>query len=136
MRKKFYVKPDDGVVVARYEVGHAPSIDEEIFHGGKCCESTKDLMGNFSLLFTRKDLPIDSLKAIAVCDDEDSFDENAGKDIAGSKLDLKYHMKLAKQYERLLTVLIRAMGELNNLANYHWEKVKNIQDDLDRCYNK
>ena len=44
--------------------------------------------------------------AVAKCDERDEWDEKVGVDIAGEKLDLKNHTRLAKKYDQMHRLLL------------------------------
>ena len=135
MRKRYIVNPEDRVVVAMYDdVNAFDDAYEEVIKS--CSHTTRGLFNcPMMVMETAGDPSINTLKALSRCDEVDTFDEKIGKDIAGAKLDMKRHLKFARQYDRYLGILEKAMGELYKLAKYHRDKARAIQDDLDRTYN-
>ena len=68
--------------------------------------------------------------AVAKCDDRDEWDEKVGIDIAGEKLDLKNHTRLAKKYDQMHRLLMECATYCYAHCMHHYEKANKIEDDL------
>lgn len=73
-------------------------------------------------------------KAQATCDDKDEFNEKIGMDVVAAKLDMKDHMRMAKNYDRALRVMNAAMRKLEDMCNKHMKKARAIRRDLEEYY--
>ena len=74
------------------------------------------------------------ISAKAVCDRLDTFDENVGIDIAGAKIDMKNHLRMARLCDRALRDMETVMRKLEMICNKHYRKAKAIQKDLEEYY--
>lgn len=73
-------------------------------------------------------------KAQATCDDKDEFNEKIGMDVVAAKLDMKDHLRMAKNYDRALRIMNAAMRKLEDMCNKHWKKAMAIRKDLEEYY--
>ena len=76
----------------------------------------------------------EKIKALATCDPRDTFDEKTGMDICAAKLEWKNHNKMAKKYDSAHRKLIEAAQIAYGLCMKHYNKMKSIEDDLERTY--
>lgn len=138
MKKRFYVDKEKGVVVATYchmdgtpkKVELAPNEIAESFGGDLRTSSIA-----YSCVMTDPRIDADAkFKAVSKCREGDVFDEHIGKEIAGSVLDMKYHDRMARDYDKYIQDLNSTISKLERLRNKHTKKVQNIKDDLKRCY--
>lgn len=90
---------------------------------------TLDLYTRFKR-FPALDIPNTDFKSIARCDKFDAFDEKIGKEIAGSKVDIKYHKAMAKKYGMIMGILDKAKDEINKLYNKHETEADNIEENI------
>ena len=74
------------------------------------------------------------LKAKAVCDERDKWDEKVGMDIVSAKLDYKDHKQLAKQYDRIFRLLTECAWWAYRRLCWHNDKMKAIATDMEKMY--
>ena len=74
------------------------------------------------------------LKAKAVCDERDKWDEKVGMDIVSAKLDYKDHKQLAKQYDRIFRLLTECAWWTYRRLCWHNDKMKAIATDMEKMY--
>lgn len=74
------------------------------------------------------------LKAKAVCDERDKWDEKVGMDIVSAKLDYKDHKQLAKQYDRIFRLLTECAWWVYRRLCWHNDKMKAIATDMEKMY--
>jgi hypothetical protein len=113
--------------------------DKTIFDeiGVSCPDVTIELVNHLNRVGEgyMYDLPCSpTFTGTAQCDEYDTFDPKVGIEIASTKADLKYHKAMARKYALTLAALKRAVSEIEPLMVKHEQKVKNIADDLARCY--
>ncbi len=70
------------------------------------------------------------LSGTAVCHPEDTFDEEVGYRVAQAKANRKYHVRMAKDYRKVIRILQKAIDQLTPLMNYHQEQVDNLDQKL------
>lgn len=78
----------------------------------------------------------DTIHANAYCDERDEFDEKIGLDVCTEKLYLKQHKQMLKQYEVVMKRLEVLADWMYSKAQMHAEKIKAIEDDLERMYGR
>lgn len=74
------------------------------------------------------------IKATAVCDPKDEFDEKIGMDVCSAKLEMKNHKKIARSYIRASEQLREAADRAEDLFNKHFDKMWAIRQDLKEYY--
>ena len=131
--KKVIVRPDERIVVAMMEDFPKGVVEE-------CEEKLNNLTSNIvkNIVFWMN-LDIDNsknplFKSVAKCDEFDTFDERAGREIACSVVDKKYHVAMAKKYAQIKKYLVKAIEEISALEDIHNTKANNITEDIKRCY--
>ena len=77
-----------------------------------------------------------TIHANAYCDERDEWDEKRGMEVCSSKLDMKNHLRLAKQYSRIYRLLMETAATVYRLCEMHLKKSKAIEDDLVRHYGR
>lgn len=131
--KRFIVKPDEKIVVAIKDASENGVTDEVV---SRCAKPT--MYAVLSLIMNAFDMDIPDLeipynasyKGVSICDEYDDFDEKKGKDISGSKADMKYHMAMAKKYKRLSDIFDKAQKEMRVLELEHQVKSAHIEEKL------
>lgn len=131
--KRFIVKPDEKVIVAIMDASERGVTDEIV---SKCTKPT--MFAVLSLIMNAYDMNIPDLeipynasyKGVSTCDKNDTFDEKKGRDIAGSKADMKYHTVMAKKYKRLVDIFDKAQKEMHVLELEHRLKGLRIEEKL------
>lgn len=137
MEKRFIVKPEEKVVVAIMDA-YCDGIQEEVEK--KCTRPTANLVQHIIINDHSQGLNYRNYeinynvpyKGVSKCDEYDKFDEKVGRDIAGSKADLKYHTAMMKKYSRISELLKKATEEIQVLEFEHMRKVMHINEDLQR----
>lgn len=136
MDKKFIVQEDKGIVIAIKD--EFDSVFDELID---CCSKETALILNPAVFNSCswnkvKTLEIENscFKGVAKCDEYDSFDVEKGVDIAGLKVDMKYHRAMAKKYKLIGDILNHAIEEVNSLYKKHLTKECNIAESIDRRY--
>lgn len=76
------------------------------------------------------------IHANAYCDERDEWDEKTGIEVCSSKLDMKNHYRLAKQYSRIYRLLQETAATVYRLCEMHVKKAKAIEDDLCSHYGR
>lgn len=74
--------------------------------------------------------------ANAYCDERDEWDEKRGMEVCSSKLDMKNHLRLAKQYSRIYRLLQETAATVYRLCKMHVNKAQAIEDDLVNHYGR
>ena len=131
MKKKFIINSEKNIVIAEM-IDIPKSIVKETEE--KTSKMTSFLVNEIFQKLTMSKSSNPLYKAVAKCDNRDDFDEKIGIEIAATKSDLKYHIAMRKKYMRVLKVLRKACDEIESLAVYHQKKVRNIEDDIKRCF--
>lgn len=133
MRKKFYVIPEAKRVVAKMprkgaveysDFSQIDYIHQHVLTSSMDCDDIvgEQIYGGCGL------------KAVAVCDSRDEFDERTGREIASSKLELKNHMLQARAYDKAHRLLIETANMAADLCKKHFNKAEAIREDLQRMY--
>lgn len=132
-KKKVIVKPDEKIVIAMMENLPKDVVEE-------CAERYGNVTYNIvrEVVFW-KNLNVNNsknplFKSVAKCDEYDTFDEKAGREIACSLVDKKYHVAMAKKYAQIKKCLMKAIDEISVLEDMHNTKADNITADIKRCY--
>ena len=76
------------------------------------------------------------IRANAYCDERDEWNEKTGIEVCSSKLDMKNHYRLAKQYSRIYRLLQETAATVYRLCEMHVKKAKAIEDDLVNHYGR
>lgn len=136
MDKRFIVQEDKGIVIAIKD--EFDSIVEELID---CCSKETAFILNTAVFNSCSCNNVNTLelentffKGVAKCDEYDSFDIEKGKDIAGLKVDMKYHRAMAKKYKLIGDMLDHALDEVSALYLKHLTKEYNIAESIDRRY--
>ena len=74
--------------------------------------------------------------ANAYCDERDEWNEKTGMEVCSSKLDMKNHYRLAKQYSRIYRLLQETAAVVYKLCEMHLKKANAIDDDLVKHYGR
>lgn len=136
--KRFIVKPEEKVVVAIMDASEGGVTDEVV---SKCTKPTMFavlnlIMNAYDMKVPELEIPYNaSYKGVSMCDQYDIFDEKKGRDIAGSKADMKYHTAMAKKYKRLADIFEKAQEEMYILETNHALAVNNIRYSLSKYYD-
>jgi len=125
-RKKFTIIPEANRVVGKM-VEKTP-LDYKDY--SELSEVTSILI-NYLMPFV---LTEDTIKATAVCDPKDSFDEKIGMDVCSAKLEMKNHKKIARSYLRASEQLREAANRAEYLFEKHFDKMWAIRTDLKKYY--
>ena len=138
MRKKeFMISQKDKLVETTIDASRYGVTDEV---AKKCTKTTMHIvldmiLNAYKLKVPDLDIPYKaSYKGIAKCDKNDVFSERKGKEIAGSKADMKYHIAMMKKYKRLAGVFEKAQEEMYILEMNHALKAQNIKNNLNKFY--
>lgn len=77
-----------------------------------------------------------NLKGIAVCAEDEEFNENVGCDVARTYAYKNYHVRMAKDYSKVIRLLEKAIAQLKPLMEKHEEQaaklcteIKKLQED-------
>lgn len=131
--KRFIVKPDKKVVVTILDASESGVTDEVV---SRCTKPTMYavlnlIMNAYDMNIPDLEIPYNaSYKGVSICNEHDTFDEKKGKDISGSKADMKYHIAMAKKYKRLSEIFDRAQKEMRVLELEHQLKSVHIEEKL------
>lgn len=143
--KRYIINPEEKVVVAMM---NANTIDPDDTAGvadevvEKCTSLTMyaviELINRaVDCNMPNLDIPCDELyKGIAKCDEYDDFDPVLGKQIAGNKAEMKYHIAMSKKYKRLVDILGKAYEELYILECEHANKALKISNNIKKYTDK
>lgn len=130
--KKFKVIPEAKLVTGKKV---AKQLIDDMKYGVRFNEA--DLIADTALIlgisFFSND---DYITANAYCDERDEWDEKRGIEVCASKLDMKNHYRLAKQYSRICRLLMETSNTVYKLCKMHVDKAKAIEDDLVRHYGR
>ena len=74
------------------------------------------------------------IKGVSKCHDDDEFDEHKAVDLANTRADMKYHRRMAKDYQKYINACEKAIEEFKALQKMHENKVKNIEEDIRTYY--
>lgn len=77
-----------------------------------------------------------TVQATAYCDERDEWNEKRGMEVCSSKIDMKNHTRLAKQYSRIYRLLQETSEVVYRLCELHVKKAKAIEDDLVKHYGR
>lgn len=129
MKKRYFVNEEKKVVVAQYV--EAKNVFAEASNTlVRIAVDYSDLKNN--PIADSDD--IKSLRAVAKTTEPDVFNEAFGKDLAGVKLDRKYHKRMIADYIKVINELQKALDEAKSLRSYHNKKMMNIDNDLVRHF--
>lgn len=133
--KRFKVIPEAKLVSGKKVAKH---IIDDLKYGVKYSEA--DLMATAATIL---DIPfiddfdsVDYISANAYCDERDEWDEKRGIEVCASKLDMKNHYRLAKQYSRIYRFLMETVNTVYKLCKLHLDKANAIEEDLVRHYGR
>lgn len=125
MKKKFIELPEERTVIAMMEENHTVVKELE-----KTSKKYAFILNRIDFMFGRKDSGNSYFKSEAVADKNDLFDINIGREIAGQKVDYKYHKSMVKQYNRYILLLENIIDTLENLRNKHIDKRRKIENNM------
>ena len=153
-KKTYIIDEERKTIIAKYE--SVPDATDEIYHRTKVRtrlnryqnQSIIDkLLNDVVERANQKNTKFDNVGAIelfcqefdplygkATVDEYDEFDINKGKQLAGLKLDRKWHDRMGRDYWKLAKVCHRLTKEFISLTRDHEKKVSNIDKDLERIY--
>lgn len=131
--KKFIIKPEDGVVVGIFTEdnnGFSRILREAT---SDASDIQKDIV---MALCSYKGYLWDNkpIRSVARCSSDDEWNEEIGKKVAETKLDLKRHVKLIRQYDVLIGELHKLENKLYERQQDHVDKFEKINDDLDHYF--
>lgn len=133
--KKFLIIPEARLVSGKKVAKH---IIDDMIYGVKYNEA--NIMATAAALL---DIPFavdfDTncyVSANAYCDERDEWDEKRGIEVCASKLDMKNHRRLAKQYSRIYRLLMETANTVYMLCKLHLDKADAIEKDLVRHYGR
>lgn len=121
----YIVRPNDqNVVVAQMNEIQSPI--EEIRK--RCSADTTNIVISVSDIYNVfHDADGKTIKAVAKCQPEDTFDELIGKKIASAKANTKYHSWMIKKLTAMSEKLLAAVDELQILMETHREAIAEMQ---------
>jgi len=125
MKKKFIDIPEKNKVIAMMEEKH--SVIDEISNASK---KYAFVLNRIDFMFGRKDSTNPYFKSEAVAYLPDTFDVKTGHEIAGQKVDYKYHKSMIKQYNRYIGLLEDIIDTLERLRNEHIAKNRKITKNI------
>lgn len=127
MKKKFIDIPEKNKVIAMMEEKY--SIIDEIKKSNK---KFAFVLNRIDFMFNRKDSSNPYFKSEAVAYPPDVFDIEIGREIAGQKVEYKYHRSMVTQYNRYIGLLEDIIDFLERLRNEHISKSRKITDNMKR----
>lgn len=127
MQKKFIELPEKKTVIAMLEKPH--TIEDELNNVDK---KVGFILHRLDFLFGRNKPSNPYFKSVAKCSEEDSFDINIGRKIAGQKVDNRLHKAMIKQYNRYINMLEDVISTLEQLRNEHITKSLQIEEEIRR----
>ena len=127
MKKKFIAIPEKNKVIAMMEEKY--SIIDEIKKSNK---KFAFVLNRIDFMFNRKDSSNPYFKSEAVAYSPDVFDIEIGREIAGQKVEYKYHRSMVTQYNRYIGLLEDIIDFLERLRNEHISKSRKITDNMKR----
>ena len=122
MKKKFIELPEKKTVIAMMEEEH--SVSEEILSANK---KYAFILNKLDFIFGRSKLGNPYFKSKAIASEDDMFDAKIGREIAGQKVDYKYHKSMISQYNRYISLLEDMIDMLETLRNKHINKRRKIE---------
>lgn len=125
MKKKYYELPEERTVIAMME--KKCSVANELENVSK---KYAFILNRIDFIFGRKDSSNPYFKSEAVADENDEFDIQIGREIAGQKADYKYHKSMIKQYNRYILLLENMITALENLRNKHITRKRKIESNM------
>lgn len=132
--KKSFVDEKNGTCVVEYGfTGRDNPLIYEVEE--KCSKNTKSLFNLLNSKYLRRAIePIESTKGVAKLDSRDDFSKKKGIDVADLKASYKYHKAARKKYGKFIAILRKAISEIEEIENYHYNKCLNIEADYNRYY--
>lgn len=82
------------------------------------------------LIYRIADIPLIRCKGVAICSDNDDFDEETGKLIARIKMRKKCYKEIQKYNNKIIELcdnLFHKLFNINNELHYRWLKHNNIE---------
>ena len=76
------------------------------------------------------------IKAHAMCDDRDEYNEDIGKRVATIKCELKTEYRISREFKALSKIFIKLGLALAKLSEDHAHKAESIQKKLNKYYNE
>lgn len=125
MKKKYVELPEERTVIAMMDKKY--SVANELENVSK---KYAFILNRIDFIFGRKDSGNPYYKSEAVADENDEFDIKIGREIAGQKVDYKYHKSMIKQYNRYILLLENMIDMLEKLRNKHIDKRRKIIDNM------
>lgn len=125
MKKKYIELPEKKTVIAMMDKKH--SISEEISSVSK---KYAFILNRIDFIFGRNKSNNSYFKSKAIALEDDVFDVKIGREIAGQKVDYKYHKSMISQYNRYILLLENMIDTLENLRNKHIDKRRKIENDM------
>lgn len=129
--RRYFVQEDKNIIVEKVEP--LAVMDEVYKSGDRLLRKLGDafIWNGFTYMSANDGADI---IARAVCDDRDTFNERFGKELCDTKVELKYHMRMFKNYERFINDVRNVIDKLNELKYKHADKALELQDKLNEMY--
>lgn len=125
MNKRFIELPEKKMVIAMMEKRH--TILEEILPASK---KYAFIFNRLDFIFGRKEPSNPYFKSKAIASEDDVFDAKIGREIAGQKVDYKYHKSMICQYNRYILLLEGMINALEELRNKHISERRKIENNM------
>lgn len=125
MKKRYIELPEERTIIAMMEEKHTVAKELE-----KVSKKYAFILNRIDFIFGRKGSSNPYFKSEAVADENDSFDVKIGQEIAGQKVDYKYHKSMIIQYNRYILLLENMIATLENLRSKHISKKRKIESNM------
>lgn len=136
-RRKYYVKPEDRIIVGTEQLTQEDMLDNGIF---RCMpkEYQREMIDNFiwstDIWKYMKKLMQTPIKAVARCSDNDVFNEKVGVKLVEQKLVAKKHDRIARLAERLENDLREMSIQMSVEAIKRRDKITAIKKDINEYF--
>ena len=131
-KKKYYITPEKGTVVAKYSVPILPF--KVVLDNSTLSPLEKSILFELHFNSSEGNKMLNDFASIAKCQEGDEFNADDGIDIAGIKCDMKYHNAVAGQCRNIIDFLRNLTNKVSEIEAEHHEKVCRIENDLTRHY--
>ena len=126
---------NDGVITAIQDTDICGIMDQDVFN--KC---PRWMFTFYNILHHSNANPFfktsQVIKAHAMCDDRDEYNEDIGKRVATIKCELKTEDRISREFKALSKVFIKLGLALSKLSEDHAHKAESIQKKLNKYYNE
>lgn len=129
---KFFVKPEERIVVGVYEY------DEDDLWKEVYDRFPGWMLDIIETAVSSEKFPIypNVIRATAVCSIDDEWNEEIGKKVVEAKINLKRHKRVCKMVAEIFRILNEtAKSLLNDIYIEHSEKIKSISNDIENYFN-